>query len=266
MCLDLTAAPEHSPGQDQDEDADDRRADEDQNQELGAKVHGRDSTDGSSLLDYPKVVGQGAIGSTQHARERPRRPPQSPPPTVTLVRCVLARLECRLKGALRKTRGALHFSEAPYTHCNFDRASRTASSTDRPCAAGAYSGRPRVRHRGVRPSSSSPSSFLSSSRSCSASSSSRSSSTGLWRSSSPPRTPRLIAAEIGDTPGSAGNLAVADCAILQEVERDLTPPAQREQIQTVDITWSDELGSLDGRWDRHDDEIHADRIIQLRLS
>ena len=37
----------------------------------------------------------------------------------------------------------------------------------------------------------------------------------------------LIAAEIGDTPGSAGNLSVADCAILQEVERDLTPPAQR---------------------------------------
>ena len=56
----------------------------------------------------------------------------------------------------------------------------------------------------------------------------------------------LIAAEIGDTPGTAGNLSVADCAILQEVERDLTPPAQRSQIQTVDIIWADELGASMG--------------------
>lgn len=54
----------------------------------------------------------------------------------------------------------------------------------------------------------------------------------------------LIAAEIGDAPGVAGNLAVADCAILQEVEREVLPPAQRSQIGSVDIMWADGLTGL----------------------
>ena len=79
---------------------------------------------------------------------------------------------------------------------------------------------------------------------------------------SPVRRPelRLIAAEIGDTPGSAGNLAVADCAILQEVERDLTsraaiadPDGRHHLVRRA--------GRLDGRRDRHDDDVHAVRII-----
>lgn len=52
----------------------------------------------------------------------------------------------------------------------------------------------------------------------------------------------LIAAEIGDTPGTSGYLSVADCAILQEVERDIVAPAQKSQIQRVDIIWVDDAG------------------------
>ena len=47
----------------------------------------------------------------------------------------------------------------------------------------------------------------------------------------------LVAAEIGDVPGAPGKLPVADCAILQEVERDIAAPADRTQISKVDITW-----------------------------
>ena len=47
----------------------------------------------------------------------------------------------------------------------------------------------------------------------------------------------LVAAEIGDVPGTPGKLPVADCAILQEVERDIAAPADRTQISKVDITW-----------------------------
>lgn len=51
----------------------------------------------------------------------------------------------------------------------------------------------------------------------------------------------LVAAEIGDVPGSAGYLAVADCAILREVERDIGAPASNAQIGSVDISWADPL-------------------------
>ncbi len=51
----------------------------------------------------------------------------------------------------------------------------------------------------------------------------------------------LVAAEIGDVPGTAGNLAIADCAILREVDRDIGAPASAAQIQSVDIVWADAL-------------------------
>ncbi len=56
----------------------------------------------------------------------------------------------------------------------------------------------------------------------------------------------VIAAEIGDAPGMPGKLPVADCAILQEVERDVIAPAQRSQIGTVDIIWADAAGVSKG--------------------
>ncbi len=56
----------------------------------------------------------------------------------------------------------------------------------------------------------------------------------------------LIAAEIGDAAGVPGSLAVADCAILQEIERDITAPAQGTQIGTVEITWADAAGVSKG--------------------
>jgi hypothetical protein len=52
----------------------------------------------------------------------------------------------------------------------------------------------------------------------------------------------LIAAEIGDTPGPPGSLAIADCAILQEIERDVTAPAAASSIGTVEIIWADAAG------------------------
>ena len=51
----------------------------------------------------------------------------------------------------------------------------------------------------------------------------------------------LIAAEIGDVPGTAGNLAVADCAVLREIERDIGAPASSSQVGSVDIIWADPL-------------------------
>lgn len=56
----------------------------------------------------------------------------------------------------------------------------------------------------------------------------------------------IIAAEIGDVPGAPGNLPVADCAILGEIERDIAAPAQASGISTVDIIWADAAGVSKG--------------------
>ena len=56
----------------------------------------------------------------------------------------------------------------------------------------------------------------------------------------------LIAAEIGDVPGAPGKLPVADCAILQEVERDIAAPADRARITKVDISWVTAAGASQG--------------------
>jgi hypothetical protein len=54
----------------------------------------------------------------------------------------------------------------------------------------------------------------------------------------------LMAAEIGDAPGAPGNLAVADCAILKAVDRDILAPAHVSQIGSVEIIWADGLTGL----------------------
>ena len=51
------------------------------------------------------------------------------------------------------------------------------------------------------------------------------------------RDAALIAAESGNQDG-------ADCMVLQKVEQDVGPPAERQQIQSVTISWTDENGTV----------------------
>ncbi len=57
-----------------------------------------------------------------------------------------------------------------------------------------------------------------------------------------------VAAEMGDMP-------CTDEVVLARIEQDMTPPADRDKIESVEIFWADQSGNVRGgavnKWERH---------------